>query len=103
MSVSLEGGGPSGDVSAYGPTDSFNLAVQANYGPGAVTSVLTRWYGPDGALLYEMRRQYDQLGTYYAGFTLRTNGAWAPGQYRVDIHTNDSPAPAYSVSFEVLP
>ena len=103
MSVSLQGGAPVGVVSAYGPSDPFNLAVQANYGPGGVSSVVTRWYGPDGALIYEMRREYTQPGAYYAGFTLRTDGRWLPGSYRVDIHTNDSPTPAYSVPFTVLP
>jgi hypothetical protein len=103
MSVSLEGGEPTGSVSAYGPTDAFNLAVQANYGPGAVSSVVTRWYGPDGARIYEMRRDYTQSGVYYAGFTLRTSASWQPGSYRVDIHTNDSPVPAYTLSFTVIP
>ena len=101
MSGSLDSGEPVGSTNQYGPTAPFNLAVQANYGAGAVTSILTRWYGPDGALIYEMRREYTQPGTYYTGFTLRTSGAWTPGNYRVDIHPNDSPTPAYTVPFTV--
>jgi hypothetical protein len=102
MSASLQEGALAGEATIFGPTDPLHLAVQAEFGPGAVTSVLTRWYGPAGTLLYEMRRQYAQPGTYYAGFTLRTNGTWPPGNYRVDVHTNDSPTPAYSVPFSVV-
>lgn len=103
MSVRFERGEPVGEVSAYGRTDPFNLAVRANYGPGGITSVLTRWYGPDGVLIYDLRKEYPQAGTYYGGFTLRKDSPWLPGNYRVDVHTNDSPAPVASVSFTVVP
>ncbi len=103
MSVRLEGGQPvGGDVKAYNPTNTFNLAVQANFGSGAVTSILTRWYGPDGSQIYQIRKEYTQPGAYYAGFTLSKSTPWPTGDYRVDIHTNDSPSPAYSVPFSVV-
>lgn len=103
MSTSLQGGAPAGNVSTYNASDPFNLAVQATFGAGAVTSVTTRWYGPDGRQIYEMRKPYSQPGTYYTGFTLRKSTPWTPGNYRVDIYTNDSASPAYSVTFSVVP
>ncbi|HKP54529.1 MAG TPA: hypothetical protein VJ183_17980 [Chloroflexia bacterium] len=103
MSGQLQGGEPTGDVSAYNVSDPFNLAVQATFGAGAVTSITTRWYGPEGTQIYEMRKAYSQPGVYYTGFTLRKSTPWTPGDYRVDIYTNDSPAPAYSVTFSVVP
>jgi hypothetical protein len=103
MVLALAGGQPAGNVSAYNPTDPFVLAVRAQYGPGGVTSVRTRWYGPDGALLYELPREFSEQGTYYSGFTLRKSTPWQVGDYRVDIHTNNSPAPSYTVTFAVVP
>jgi hypothetical protein len=103
MSTTLQGGAPAGNVSAYNPSDPFNLAVQASFGAGAVTSVTTRWYGPDGRQIYEMRKPYSQPGTYYTGFTLRKSTPWSIGDYRVDIYTNDAASPAYSVTFSVVP
>ncbi len=103
MSVRFEGGEPVGVTSVYKPDDTMNLAVQANFGEGAVRSVLTRWYGPGNSRIYEMRKEYPQAGTYYAGFTLKNATPWPPGDYRVDIHPNDSPLPAYSVPFSVTP
>gem|GEM_PF-3548167 len=103
MSAQLQSGEPTGNVSAYSASDPFNLAVQATFGAGAVTSITTRWYGPEGTQIYEMRKVYSQPGVYYTGFTLRKSTPWTPGEYRVDIYTNDSPAPAYSVTFSVVP
>jgi hypothetical protein len=103
MSARLEGGKPTGDVSAYGPSDTFNLAVEANFGTGGVTSITTHWYGPGGTQIYQIRKEYAQPGTYYVGFTLKKDGPWPPGDYRVDIHANDSPTPSYSVPFTVVP
>ncbi|MEO8287393.1 MAG: hypothetical protein ABI670_13290 [Chloroflexota bacterium] len=103
MVLSLDGGQPAGNVSAYRQNDPFVLAVQAQFGPGGVTSMRTRWYGPDGGLLYELPREFSQQGTYYTGFTLKKDSPWAVGDYRVDIHTNNSPSPAYSVTFSVVP
>lgn len=103
MSVRFEGGQPVGSTNAYNPGDAFNLAVQATFGPGNVTSLLTRWYGPDGSQIYQVRKEYAQIGTYYVGFTLKKNVAWPSGDYRADIHTNDSPTPSYSVPFSVIP
>ena len=103
MSVRFEGGEPVGVTSVYEPDDTLNLVVQANFGEGGVRSVLTRWYGPGNSRIYEMRKEYTQAGTYYAGFTLKNATPWPPGDYRVDIHPNDSPVPGYSVTFSVVP
>ncbi len=103
MSVRFEGGQPVGSTNAYNPGDVFNLAVQATFDPGDVTSLLTRWYGPDGSQIYQVRKEYSQPGTYYVGFTLKKDGAWPTGDYRADIHVNDSPTPSYSVPFSVIP
>ncbi|MEO6456941.1 MAG: hypothetical protein ABIO92_01505 [Chloroflexia bacterium] len=103
MSVRFEGGEPVGITSVYKPDDTMNLAVQANFGEGGVRSVLTRWYGPGNSPIYELRKEYPQMGTYYTGFTLKNATPWPPGDYRVDIHPNDSPVPAYSVPFSVMP
>lgn len=103
MSVQLAGGESAGNVNAYNSSDPFNLAVQATFGAGAVTSITTRWYGPEGTQIYEMRKAYSQPGVYYTGFTLRKSTPWQTGDYRVDIYTNDAPSPAYSVSFTVVP
>jgi hypothetical protein len=102
MCARLEGGQPVGPTSAYGPTDPFNLAIEASFGAGGVQTVLTRWYGPDGAVIYDLKQDYVQKGTYYAGFTLSKAGAWATGNYRVDIYTNGSAQPVQSVSFSVI-
>ncbi len=101
MATTLQGGEPVGTTNRYGPNDALNLAVQADYGPSAVTTVLTRWYGPNGELIYSMQKDYTLPGTHYLGFTLRKSGPWTPGGYRVDILTNNSPTPAYSVPFIV--
>jgi hypothetical protein len=103
MCARLEGGQPVGPTSAYRPTDAFNLAIEADFGPGGVRTVLTRWYGPDGAAIYDLKQDYSQQGTYYAGFTLSKAGAWPTGDYRVDIYTNNSTQPVQSVSFSVIP
>ena len=103
MAPDVAPGGWAGSITAYSPTDPFTLVVQARYGPGGVTSVVTRWYGPDGALLYELPRQFTQAGTYYSGFTIRKSTPWLPGEYRVDIHANGSPSPSYTVRFQVVP
>ncbi len=102
MAEGLQDGQPRGVASSYSTTDPFSLAVQATFGQGGVTSVLTRWYGPDGALIYSMQKSYTLPGVYYAGFTVRKNGPWMPGNYRVDVHTNGSPSPSYSVPFTVV-
>ena len=65
--------------------------------------MLTRWYGPGGAFLYELRQNYSQPGTYYAGFTLTKQTPWPNGDYRVDIYTNNASQSAQSVSFSVIP
>jgi uncharacterized protein YfaS (alpha-2-macroglobulin family) len=75
--------------------------VQARFGPGGVQTMLTRWYGPDGSYIYELKQNYAQQGTYYAGFTLSKNAPWPTGDYRVDIYTNDSPQPDRSETFSV--
>lgn len=103
MALQLKGGEPSGNVSAYRAADPFNLAVQASFGANAVTAITTRWYGPEGAQIYDMRKAYSQPGVYYTGFTLNKSAPWTLGNYRVDIYTNDSPSPAYSVTFSVVP
>jgi hypothetical protein len=103
MVIGLESGQPAGNVKAYHANDAFVLAVQAQFGPGGVTTINTRWYGPDGVLLYEIPRTFSKQGTYYSGFTLKKSTPWSTGDYRVDIHTNDSPTPAYSVRFSVVP
>ncbi|HEX8230981.1 MAG TPA: hypothetical protein VF826_16960 [Chloroflexia bacterium] len=93
--------GDGGAVAEYAPSDPFNLAAQATFGQGNVTSVLTRWYGPEGSQIYAMQKDYTQPGTYYVAFTVRKNTPWLPGTYRVDIYTNNSSTPAYSVFFSV--
>ena len=103
MVIGLDAGPARRHVSAYHAADPFVLAVQAQFGPGGVTSMKTRWYGPDGLLLYEIPRDFPQQGTFYTGFTLKKSTPWATGDYRVDIYTNNSPTPAYSVSFGVVP
>jgi hypothetical protein len=86
----------------YGPGEPFNLAVRATFGPANVTNVLTRWYGPDGAQVYAMQKDYTQPGAYYVAFSVRKDTPWLPGDYRVDIYTNNSPTPSYSVFFSVV-
>jgi hypothetical protein len=103
MCARLEGGRPLGTTDRYTPTDPFNLAVKAQFGQGGVVSVLTRWYGPGNTPIYDLRQSYTQAGSYYAGFTLSKKSPWDPGDYRVDIYTNDSPQPISSVSFVVAP
>ena len=103
MAQEVTPGSWGGNVGAYNPADPFMVAVQARYGPGGVESVVTRWYGPDDALLYELPRQFAQAGTYYSGFTLRKSTPWLPGEYRVDIHANGSASPSYTVRFSVVP
>ena len=103
MCARLEGGQPVGPTSAYRPTDPFHLAIEAAFGPGGVRTVLTRWYGPDGTAIYDLKQDYTQQGTYYAGFTLSKAGSWAAGDYRVDIYTNGSAQPVQSISFSVIP
>lgn len=94
--------GQGGPTTEYGPNEPFSLAAQATFGPGNVTNVLTRWYGPDGAQVYAMQKDYTQPGTYYVAFTVRKSTPWLPGTYRVDIYTNNYPTPAYSVFFTVV-
>lgn len=103
MVTSLVSGAPVDNVTSYGANDPFVLAVQAQFGAGGVTNLRTRWYGPDGRLLYEIPRDFSVAGTYYTGFTLKKNTPWLEGNYRVDIHTNNSASPSYSVSFSVRP
>jgi hypothetical protein len=103
MAVRLEGGQPVGETAVYNSSDPFYLAVQAAFGSGGVTSLMARWYGPDGTAIYQTRKDYTQPGTYYVGFSLKKDGPWSTGDYRVDIHANDSPAPSYSVPFSVVP
>jgi uncharacterized protein YfaS (alpha-2-macroglobulin family) len=103
MCARLETGEPVGVTGAYRQGDPFNLAVRANFGQGGVVSILTRWFGPGGAQIYELRQTYSQAGTYYTGFTLNKSTPWATGDYRVDIYTNDAPQAAQSVSFSVIP
>ncbi|MGA7733204.1 MAG: IBR domain-containing protein [Chloroflexia bacterium] len=103
MAAGIQGGEPVDRTTSYGPSDPFVLAVQAQFGPGGVTSMRTLWYGPDGGLLYELPRDFAQAGTYYSTFTLRKSAPWLEGNYRVDIYTNGSPSPAYSVGFTVSP
>jgi hypothetical protein len=103
MAAGVSGGRPTGRVTEYSPTGAFTVAVQAQYGEGGVTSLVTRWYGPDGVLLYELPRQFAQAGTYYTSFTLRKDTPWLPGTYRVDIHANGSATPSYTVRFSVVP
>lgn len=93
-----ESGSP---TSRYAPTEPFNLAVQATFGAGNVTTVLTRWYGPDGTQIYAMQKDYTQAGVYSVAFSVRKNSPWLPGNYRVDIYTNNSASPSYSVLFSV--
>ncbi|MDQ5824305.1 MAG: hypothetical protein M3441_08850 [Chloroflexota bacterium] len=93
--------GEGGAVAEYSPNEPFNLAAQATFGQGNVTSVLTRWYGPEGSQIYAMQKDYTQPGTYYVAFTVRKNTPWLPGTYRVDIYTNNAPTPSYSVFFSV--
>lgn len=93
--------GQGSPTSQYAPTDPFNLAVQATFGAGNVTTVLTRWYGPDGSQIYAMQKDYTQPGVYYVAFSVRKDSPWVPGNYRVDIYTNNSPSPSYSVLFSV--
>jgi hypothetical protein len=101
--VRLEGGQPVGQAPVYKAEDTFHLAVQAAFGPGSVTSITTKWYGPDGALVYQLRREYPQPGTYYVGFTVRKGSPWPTGDYRVDIHANDAALPSYTLTFSVIP
>jgi hypothetical protein len=103
MVTGLGAGEPSGNVTAYHTTDTFTLAVQGQFGPGSITSMKASWYGPDGRLLYEIPRTFTEKGTYYTGFTLRKSTPWLTGDYRVDLHTNNLPDPAYSVTFSVVP
>jgi hypothetical protein len=101
MAGNIQGGQSLERVTAYGPSDPLVLVMQAQFGPGGVSTVVTRWYGPDSGLLYELPRDFERVGTYYSTFTLRKSTPWLEGGYRVDIYTNGAPSPAYSVSFAV--
>ncbi|MDQ6695562.1 MAG: hypothetical protein M3014_14305 [Chloroflexota bacterium] len=103
MSSDLQGGSPVDNVRTYRPTDTFYLAVKSNFGPPNVTLISTVWYGPDGTQIYRMQKQYDRVGTYYGGFTVKKSSPWQPGDYRADIYTNGSATPAYTVTFSVAP
>ncbi len=103
MVSGIEPGKSPRSVTAYGPNDTFTLPVQAQFGPGGVTTMKTRWYGPDGGLLYEIPRSFSTAGSYSTGFTLKKSTPWSAGNYRVDIYTNGAATPAYSVSFGVAP
>ena len=103
MVANIQGGEPAERTTSYGPSDPFVLAVQAQFGPDGVTTVRTRWYGPDGGLLYELPRDFERVGTYYSAFNLSKDSPWLEGGYRVDIYTNDAPSPAYTVGFSVTP
>ena len=87
-------------ASVYQPNDTFRLVVQA---ASSVTSIMVRWYGPDGSELYKVRKEYSLSQAYNADFILKNAGAWPAGSYRADIYTNDSPLPATSLSFSVAP
>ncbi len=102
MCAKLDAGQPIGPTHAYHPADPFNLAVQAAFGPNGVTTALTRWYGPDGAPIYDLKQSYTQQGTYYAGFTLKKATPWAVGDYHVEVYTNGSTQPVQTVSFSVI-
>jgi hypothetical protein len=103
MVTGLSAGQPETNASAYHAGDTFVLAVRASFGPGGVTTMNTRWYGPDGGLLYEIPRTFNTQGTYYTGFTLKKDSPWVTGDYRVDIYTNNSPNPDDTVNFSVVP
>ena len=103
MTGPLQSGQPVDHVTTYSASDPFVLAVQAQFGADGITSLVTRWYGPDGGLLYELPRNYTLTGAYYSTFTLKKDTPWLEGSYRVDIYTNASPAPAYSLQFSVAP
>lgn len=103
MTTEIPAGQTFDTVGVYDPSAAFVVAVQAQFGAGGVTSVVTRWYGPDNGLLYELPRDFTQAGTYYSTFTLRKNTPWLEGSYRVDIYTNGSASPAYTLGFSVSP
>jgi len=89
-----------GGAGAYKPADTLHVLVQAS---SNVKSILVRWYGPDGNQIYQVREDYSLPRAYNADFTLKNDGPWPAGSYRVDIHTNDSPLPIKSLSFSVAP
>lgn len=103
MTSNLQSGQPIDRVTTYSASDAFVLSVQAQFGAGGVTTVRTRWYGPDNGLLYEIPRSYTLAGTYYSTFTLKKDSPWLEGNYRVDVYTNESPTPAYTLQFAVAP
>jgi hypothetical protein len=103
MTNSVQSGQSLDRVTTYGASDAFVLSVQAEFGAGGITTVRTRWYGPDNGLLYELPRSYTLEGTYYSTFTLKKDSPWLEGNYRVDIYTNASTTPAYSLHFAVAP
>jgi hypothetical protein len=103
MTGSLQSGQPVDRVTTYSASDGFVLAVQAQFGVGGVTTIRTRWYGPDNGLLYELPRNYTLTGTHYSTFTLKKDSPWLEGSYRVEVYTNASSTPAYTVQFAVAP
>jgi hypothetical protein len=87
----IAAGEPCEPVSAYGPRDAFNLAVQAGFGPGGATSARVRWYGPNGILLYATEPVVPgRTGTYWIAFTLTQSQPWAPGVYRAEIYLDET-------------
>lgn len=103
MTSGIQSGQTPDTVSVYDPSATFVLAVEAQFGSDGVSSMIARWYGPDNGLLYEVSRNFGQPGTYYTTFTLSKDTPWLEGAYRVDIYTNGSASPAYSVGFNVAP
>lgn len=87
----IAAGEPCEPVSAYGPRDAFNLAVQAGFGPGGATTIRVRWYGPNGILLYATDPVTPgRTGTYWVAFTLTQSQPWLPGVYRAEIYLDEA-------------
>jgi hypothetical protein len=103
MTTNVQSGQTIDTITVYDPSATFVLAVQAQFGADGVSSLVTRWYGPDNGLLYELPRAFAQSGTYYSAFTLSKTTPWLEGSYRVDIYTNGASSPAYTIPFSVSP
>jgi hypothetical protein len=103
----LEAGQLCEGVSSYGARDTFYLAVQATFGPGAARSIRVRLYGPPNGetplLTQDQTNTPARDGRYWVGFAFSQAAPWATGVYRADIFVNQDTARSGFASWTVVP
>ena len=102
----LEAGQLCEGVSSYGSRDTFYLAVQATFGPGAARSIRVRLYGPpngETVLLTQDRPTHRAATAVWLGFAFSQSAPWATGVYRADIFVNQDTTRSGFASWTVVP